>query len=70
MFPAANPNQNLEVRDASGTTVGFFVQDRSFREFLAERDALRQQVAALQEQLDAVRKDGAQVRLERDSSTV
>lgn len=43
-------DQRLEVRDASGATVGFILSDQQTRDLLADRDALRKRVAELQAQ--------------------
>ena len=61
-----NLDQKLELRDASGSTVGFVLPEQFLRDLLAERDALRKEVAELQEQLTALRDRAARVEAERD----
>jgi alkylation response protein AidB-like acyl-CoA dehydrogenase len=66
MFPATTFDQNLEVCDASGTTVGFLVPERAFRDLLAEREALRRQVAELRQEVLALRAQAEKVAREKD----
>jgi predicted nucleic acid-binding Zn-ribbon protein len=66
MFPATNLDQNLELRDPSGTPVGFFVPDRVFRDLLAERDDLRRQVAVLRQEVLDLQAQVEKVAREKD----
>ncbi len=60
MSNAVGFGQGLELRDASGRTLGVFLPDAVIKELIAERDALRKQVAEQQEKL-------ATLKAERDS---
>ena len=64
-FPI-NLDQRLEVRDASGATVGFILSDQQTRDLITERDALRKQVAELQRQTAALHDQAARLKAERD----
>jgi DNA repair exonuclease SbcCD ATPase subunit len=60
MADMINLDQKLEVRDASGKTVGFFLSESTLRELMAEQDRMRQELARLrqiQEELEKEREE-------------
>ncbi len=50
-----NPNQILELRDASGQIVGFFTPEKAWKDLLAERDQLREELEKVKEERDNFR---------------
>jgi hypothetical protein len=58
--------QRFELRDAGGGTLGFFVPDGVLNGLIAERDSLRQQLAAAREEVEGLRKERDQLQAERD----
>jgi hypothetical protein len=59
-----NGEQALEVREANGPVLGFFVPEKDFRELLQERDAMRKELLELKasnEQLQRERDNYARI---------
>jgi hypothetical protein len=54
-----NGEQALDVRDAKGAILGFFLPEKEYRELLSERDSLRKELTTLQENVEELRKERA-----------
>jgi hypothetical protein len=52
-----NGEQPLELREAKGPILGFFVPEKDFRELVGERDALRKELAELTALVEQLRQD-------------
>jgi seryl-tRNA synthetase len=57
MSPSTELVQGLELRDPTGSKLGVFVPEPVLRDLLAERDALRKQLAEEQARLREVEKE-------------
>ena len=62
-----NGDQKLELRDLKGNTLGFFVSDRELREEAAEREALRKQVAEMQDRIDELTRETERLHMDVDN---
>jgi hypothetical protein len=56
-----NGEQTLEVRDATGSLLGFIVPEKDFRDLVSERDVLRKELAALKANVEQLRRDRAEI---------
>jgi hypothetical protein len=63
----ANFDQKLELRDASGRTVGFVLPERQLLDLLAQQEALQKQVVELRQQVAALTARAEEVARERDA---
>jgi uncharacterized protein (DUF3084 family) len=67
MSESINFEQRLELRNASGTTLGYFVPNDTIHSLLTERDSLHQELTRLQKELAALRKEKEEVETERNA---
>ena len=52
-----NGEQALEIREANGPRLGFFVPEKEFHELLRERDAMRQELLELKASNEQLRRE-------------
>lgn len=65
MTQAMNPSPQLELRDASGTSIGIYLHEQSVRDLRAENTRLQRELQAVREQVQKLQAQLAQTEAER-----